>query len=79
MHQVYTANSVQESLVAKASRQSPSCPVHWMLPQGLFSLSKSDVRAGWPHAVLGQRHDELSKGNVDHRQRQVHLCNFAVL
>jgi hypothetical protein len=38
-------------------------------PSGLFSLSKCEVRAGWPLAVPRQLQDKLGGGHEDHQQR----------
>ncbi len=46
----------------KASRQSSTALPPPDIPQQIFSLSKSEVRAGWPLIVSGQLQDELGMG-----------------
>jgi hypothetical protein len=69
-YQVHTATSVPESLASK-SIKTITYPIHWISPQQLFSLSKSEVRAGRPLTITGQLEDKLGRGHADYHQRWV--------
>ncbi len=78
-HQVLTANSVYLALVGKGVKMIPHLPYSPNIAPVDFSLSKSEVRAGWSLAVPRQLQDELGRGHADHHRRQVPHCLLNVV